>query len=176
MTLLNQFIDDVATRSEEVPHDSQSTDVYFVIGTSATVEGLAVVAEEGVETGTVRSYRVISGAAVKGAQDVLVLLGPGATREHAVRRARSTLKGNPLIGDVQVYNNVMDGAYGDGIERRCDTCFMSRDRRFNLVDCRIVGDKAKLAFDVPVDDMMPREIDGLNVAAYCPFYTDYRAE
>jgi hypothetical protein len=86
------------------------------------------------------------------------------------------LRGRLFIGKIQTYDDPKDEAYGLSIERKCDYCFFRLYDGNMSDDCTMRHNVAKRYFGFKQSEFMPKTIDGKEVAHYCKYFTDYRAE
>lgn len=86
------------------------------------------------------------------------------------------LRGHPFVTDIQIYDNPADWNYGNSITHECRLCFYRNFPKNPDGDCYIEGDKAKLAFGIPLDRIMPTRLDGKEVGAFCPYFVDLTSE
>ena len=86
------------------------------------------------------------------------------------------LRGNPFIGEEKKYTNPEDEAYGEEVKRTCDYCFFRNFSENYSGDCSVANKTPKKDFKIPLDQVMPKQIDGKEVGHYCRHFADYRCD
>ena len=85
------------------------------------------------------------------------------------------LRGQPFIGKIQRYDDPLDLAYGDQIERKCEFCKNRPSKLFDpSQDCADI--LAKMDFGFKPNAYLPQQIDGKEVGYYCTHFVDFQAE
>lgn len=89
----------------------------------------------------------------------------------------TTLRGQPFIGENNVYDNPNDGAFGDQIDRACGLCFY-RSSPKDGGDCDIITDPNPTPHQLfgCEGKFLPKQIDGKEVGHYCKYFADFRIE
>jgi len=78
----------------------------------------------------------------------------------------SELRGNPFI----------DKFGWKDTPQNCGYCFFREMDGRRAIDCLINTHSAKRDFDIPTTDIMPKQIDGVEVGFYCKHWVHFAAE
>lgn len=61
-------------------------------------------------------------------------------------------------------------------QRTCDNCFYRTGPDNPDNDCQLLNNDAKIFFGLPINEVLPKKIDGKEVGHYCPNWVDADAE